>query len=197
MNIIIGKKKKISLIIGTIIIIISVFSPAVRPNRGRSESEFGEYIFFWSFALKDFSLRFYISPYGLNIILFLFLIGCIIYSCYLCISTNKNNTTNNKFAHKTFSIATIMILLTFNLIFLIEYLFITTTPEYSFSGEPWGFWWYYWPSYGLIGVFLGSFIIIFGSLYQMSKGKSQFYHYALVFTFILLIRSIIYLLMPS
>ncbi len=192
------KNYKISLIIGTILTIIAVFSPAVSPyNREWRETEFGEYIFFWSFGLKDFNLRFYIAPFGLNIIIFLFLIGCIIYNCNLCISTIKNNTTNNKFAQKTFSIATLMILLTFNLMFLIEYIFITTTPEYSFTGEPWGFYWYYWPNFGLIGVFLGSFIIIFGSLYQMSKVKSKFFYFALVFTFILFIRSIIYLLMPG
>lgn len=192
------KNNKISLIIGTILTLVALFFPAVSPaNITGYESEFGDLIFFWSFNLKDLNLRFYIGPFGLNIILLLFVILCIIYNCKLFISSNKNDIDFNKFAQKTFSIATIMILLTFNLIILIEYIFITTSPEYSFTGEPWGFWWYYSPNFGLIGMFLGPFIIIFGSLYQMSKQKSNFYRFALGITPLLLISSIFYLLMPS
>ena len=79
-----------------------------------------------------------------------------------------------------------MIISTLNLSIIIEYVYITNYTIYFFWKPP-SLWGSYLPGVGMIGMFFGSFIIIFGSIYEMKRNNSLYYLVALLIASIILI----------
>lgn len=181
----------VNLKIGIIITLIATLFPLVSSLSYISsyDYEFGDLIFFWSFVIKDLSLRFYFCPLCLN--LSFSILACIILNYYIFRSIDTVNQNTRKLAGESFTVSVLMILSTLNLNILIEYIFIKNSSPTIF-GRPMSFWWYYFPNIGLIGMFLGSFLIIFSSIREMKKYKSPYYILALLLTIIILISWIIY-----
>ena len=119
----------------------------------------GQLIFFWGFVIKDFSLRFFLSPFGLNLILAFLILACIILNYYILRSIDKGNLNTGKLAGESFTVSILMILSTLNLSVIIEYVYITNYAGLWWGYLPAGLWWSYLPGIGMIGMFLGSFII--------------------------------------
>lgn len=155
------------------------------------DNELGQVIFFWGFAIKDSSLRFYLSPFGLNLILALSILACIIINYYILRSIDKVIHNTRKLAGESFTVGVLMILSTLNLTIIIEYGFITNYPGAYFWKPP-SLWSFYFPGVGMIGMFFGSFIIIFSSIREMKKYESPYYKLALLITLIILLVWIIY-----
>ncbi len=149
-------------------------------------NEFGQVFFYWGFVIKDFSLRFFLSPFGLNLILAILILACIIITFYIFRSIDKGNLNTGKLAGESFTVSVLMIISTLNLSIIIEYVYITNYTIYFFWKPP-SLWGSYLPGVGMIGMFFGSFIIIFGSIYEMKRNNSLYYLVALLIASIILI----------
>jgi len=177
-----------SLKVGIIFLIFAFLTPLFSNyfNNSINDIEFGDFIFFWGILFKDFRLKYYSNTPSLYLTLVFSILACIILNCFILRSIDKRSYNNRKLAGKSFSISVIMILMTVNLFPFIEYLYVTNYSGEYFLAIP-SVWWDYDPSFGWVGMFLGSFTIIFGSLYEMKRFKSPYFVSSLLISFITLI----------
>ena len=177
-----------SLKVGIIVLIFAFLTPLFSNyfNDSINDIEFGDFIFFWGMLFKDLRLKYYSNTPSLYLTLVFSILACIILNCFILRSIDRESYNNRKLAGKSFAINVIIILMTVNLFPFIEYLYVTNYSGEYFLAIP-SIWWDYNPSFGWVGMFLGSFTIMFGSLYEMKRFESPYFVGSLLISLIALI----------